>query len=78
MCETRWVKNYDGMLSFSEIYNKPIVATLEELQLFVDIIETSSKSIRLYSLYRCITTSEFIIRTITLTSLFSITLTLCK
>ncbi|XP_026819121.1 52 kDa repressor of the inhibitor of the protein kinase-like [Rhopalosiphum maidis] len=46
MCETRWVENHDGMLRFSEIY-KPIVATLEELQLFVDI-ETSSKALQLY------------------------------
>jgi|UniRef100_A0A2S2QPK1 hypothetical protein len=30
MCEIKWVKNHDDMLSFSEIY-KPIVATLEEL-----------------------------------------------
>jgi len=36
MCETRWIENHDGMLRFSKIY-KPIVATLEELQLFIDI-----------------------------------------
>ncbi|KAL4084920.1 hypothetical protein QTP88_027787 [Uroleucon formosanum] len=57
MCENRWVKNHDGMLRFSEIY-KPIVATLEELQLFVDI-KTSSKALQLY---KCVTTSEFIIK----------------
>ncbi|KAL5241561.1 hypothetical protein ACI65C_008971 [Semiaphis heraclei] len=73
MCETRWVENHDGMLRFSEIY-KPIVATLEELQLFVDI-ETSSKALQLY---KCVTTSEFIISMITATTLFSITLPLCK
>ncbi|KAL4154001.1 hypothetical protein QTP88_001834 [Uroleucon formosanum] len=73
MCETRWVENHDGMLGFSEIY-KPIVATLEELQLFVDI-ETSSKALQLY---KCVTTSEFIISMITATTLFSITLPLCK
>jgi len=73
MCETRWVENNDGMLIFSEIY-KPIVATLEELQLFVDI-ETSSKALQLY---KCVTTSEFIISMITATKLFSLTLTLCK
>ncbi|KAL4122845.1 hypothetical protein QTP88_015112 [Uroleucon formosanum] len=73
MCETRWVENHDGMLRFSEIY-KPIVATLEELQLFVDI-ETSSKALQLY---KCVTISEFIISMITATTLFSITLPLCK
>lgn len=73
MCETRWVENHDGMLRFSEIY-KPIVATLEELQLFIDI-ETSSKALQLY---KCVTTSGFIISMITATKLFSITLPLCK
>ncbi|KAL4141924.1 hypothetical protein QTP88_004470 [Uroleucon formosanum] len=73
MCETRWVENHDGMLRFSEIY-KPIVATLEELQLFVDI-ETSSKALQLY---KCVTISEFIISMITATTFFSITLPLCK
>jgi len=60
MCETKWVENHDGMLRFSEIY-KPIVATLEELQLWVDI-GTSSKALQLY---KCITTCEFIISMIT-------------
>ncbi|XP_025420070.1 zinc finger MYM-type protein 1-like [Sipha flava] len=73
MCETRWVENHDGMLRFSEIY-KPIVTTLEELQIFVDI-ETSSKALQFY---KCVTTSEFIISMITATTLFSITLPLCK
>lgn len=73
MCETRWVENHDGMLRFSEIF-KPIVITLEELQLFTDI-ETSSKALQLY---KCITTSEFIISLTTATTLFSITLPLCK
>jgi len=55
MCVTRWVENHDGMLIFVEIC-KPIVETLEELQLIRDI-ETSSKALQLY---KCITTSEFI------------------
>ncbi|XP_050545738.1 zinc finger MYM-type protein 1-like isoform X3 [Daktulosphaira vitifoliae] len=65
MCETRWVENHDGMLRFSEIF-KPIVITLEELQLFTDI-ETSSKALQLY---KCITTSEFIISLTTATTSF--------
>ncbi|XP_008182934.1 52 kDa repressor of the inhibitor of the protein kinase-like [Acyrthosiphon pisum] len=73
MIDTRWVENHDGMLRFSEIF-KPIVATLEELQLFVDI-ETSSKALQLY---KCVTASDFIISMITATTLFSLTLTLCK
>jgi hypothetical protein len=73
MCETRWVENYNDMLRFSEIF-KPIIAKLEELQLFVDI-ETSSKALQLY---KCETTSGFILSVITATELFSITLPLCK
>jgi hypothetical protein len=61
------------MLRFLEIY-KPIFATLEELQLFVDI-ETSSKPLQLYN---CVTSSGFIISMITVTTLFSITLPICK
>lgn len=36
MCENRWVENHDGMIRFLVIY-KPIVDTLDELQLFHDI-----------------------------------------
>ncbi|XP_060869648.1 52 kDa repressor of the inhibitor of the protein kinase-like [Metopolophium dirhodum] len=73
MCETRWVENHDGMIRFLDIY-KPIVDTLDELQLFHDI-ETSSKAL---NLYRSITTSEFVISLVTANTLFSLTLPLCK
>lgn len=44
MCETRWVENHDGLIRFTEVF-KPIVETLEELQL-VKNIETSSKALQ--------------------------------
>ena len=73
MCETRWVENHDGMIRFLDIY-KPIVDTLDELQLCHDI-ETSSKAL---NLYRSITTSEFVISLVTANTLFSLTLPLCR
>jgi len=41
MCDTRWVENHNRIQRFVEIF-KPIVETLEELQLVQDI-NTSSK-----------------------------------
>jgi hypothetical protein len=42
MCETRWFENHVQIFRNIYIY-KPIVVTLEELQLFLNI-ETSSKA----------------------------------
>ncbi|XP_030751391.1 zinc finger MYM-type protein 1-like [Sitophilus oryzae] len=73
MCETRWVENHDGLIRFTEIF-KPIVETLEELQVVKDI-ETSSKATQLH---HAIMTSDFIISMLTATTLFAYTLPLCR
>jgi len=53
-------KNHDGIQRFVDIF-KPIVETLEELQLVHDI-NTSSKSLQFY---RAIDTNEFILSMVT-------------
>ncbi|XP_008185833.1 zinc finger MYM-type protein 1-like [Acyrthosiphon pisum] len=73
MCETRWVENHDGLIRFTEIY-KAIVNTLEELQSTRDI-ETSSKALQLG---KTIITSDFVISMVSASTLFSLTLPLCK
>eukprot|EP00102_Acyrthosiphon_pisum_P019436 XP_016656646.1 PREDICTED: zinc finger MYM-type protein 1-like [Acyrthosiphon pisum] len=72
MCETRWVENHDGLLRFTEIY-KPIVNTLDDLQLKRDI-ETSSKALQLGK--TIITCSDFVISMVTASILFTQTLPL--
>ncbi|XP_030749711.1 zinc finger MYM-type protein 1-like [Sitophilus oryzae] len=73
MCETRWVENHDGLIRFTEIF-KPLVETLEELQVVKDI-ETSSKATQLH---HAIMTGDFIISMLTATTLFAYTLPLCR
>lgn len=73
MCETRWVENHDGLIRFTEVF-KPIVKTLEELQLVKDI-ETSSKALQFP---QAIMTSEFIVSMLTASALFVFTLPLCR
>ncbi|XP_057307639.1 52 kDa repressor of the inhibitor of the protein kinase-like [Hydractinia symbiolongicarpus] len=71
VCRTRWIERVEGMDTFQELY-VPLVFTLEEM--FVQRqcnIDTSSKAL---SLYKLITSFDFIITMVITRSLFDITL----
>ncbi|XP_057316859.1 52 kDa repressor of the inhibitor of the protein kinase-like [Hydractinia symbiolongicarpus] len=71
VCRTRWIERVEGMDTFQELY-VPLVFTLEEM--FVQRqcnIDTSSKAL---SLYKLITSFDFIITMVITRSVFDITL----